>query len=103
MQSKVPPENQKPGFELVRLHQERGIAFFGKVAYPAGAMKHPLFGLALIGLGLASCERHEWKSRNGKPGTEELFKHESKEGKKEADKEGEEKHEGEEDTEPRSE
>ena len=66
-------------------------------------MKHSLLVLALIGLGLASCERHEWKSKNGKPGTEELFKHEAKEEKGHANKEGDEKHEGEEDTEPRSE
>lgn len=82
-------ENQKPGFRLVRLHQERGIAFFGKVAYPAGAMKNSLFVLSVIGFGLASCERHEWKSENGKPGTEELFKHEPKEKKEHANKEGE--------------
>ena len=66
-------------------------------------MKHSLFVLALIGFGLASCERHEWKSENGKPGTEELFTHEAKEEKKEADKEGEKKHEEEGDKEPRSE
>lgn len=66
-------------------------------------MKHSLFVLVLIGFGLASCERHEWKSKNGKPGTEELFKHEPKEEKKEADKQGEEKHEEESDKEPRSE
>jgi hypothetical protein len=72
------------------LIRKDGIAFFGKVAYPAGAMKHSLFVLAVIGFGLASCERHEWKSENGKPGTEELFKHESKEEKEhtsEADEE----------------
>ena len=43
----------------------------------------------MIGFGLASCERHEWESTSGKPGTEELFKHEPK-------KEAEEKKDGEE-------
>ena len=52
-------------------------------------MKHSLFFLAVIGFGLASCERHEWESTSGKPGTEELFKHEPK-------KEAEEKKDGEE-------
>ncbi|MDB4687436.1 hypothetical protein OAE92_01475 [Akkermansiaceae bacterium] len=54
-------------------------------------MNHSLFVLAVIGFGLASCERHEWKSENGKPGTEELFKHEPKEEKEYANKEGEKK------------
>jgi hypothetical protein len=52
-------------------------------------MKYSLFVLAVIGFGLASCERHEWKSKNGKPGTEELFNHETKEVKGHANKEGE--------------
>ena len=61
-------------------------------------MKHSLFVLAVIGFGLASCERHEWKSENGKPGTEELFKHESKE-EKEPTSEGDEEEVGHSDSE----
>lgn len=40
-------------------------------------MKLFSFVFALVVLGLASCERHEWESKPGKPGTEELFKHEA--------------------------
>ena len=54
-------------------------------------MKYSLFVLAVIGFGLASCERHEWESKPGKPGTEELFKHEPKEEKDDEKKDGEEK------------
>ncbi|MDA7880787.1 hypothetical protein N9A94_00600 [Akkermansiaceae bacterium] len=56
-------------------------------------MKHSLFVLAVIGFGLASCERHKWESENGKPGTEELFKHEAKEEKEHSAPEGEGKQE----------
>ncbi len=31
--------------------------------------------LALIGFGLGACERHDWESKPGKPGTIEFFKH----------------------------
>jgi len=68
---------------------ERGIAFLEKVAYPAGVMKYSLFLLAVIGFGLASCERHEWESKPGKPGTEELFKHDPKKEEEKGDEEGE--------------
>lgn len=50
-----------------------------------------VFALAALAvLGLSSCERHEWESKPGKPGTEELFKHEAPEAEH---KEGEEKDE----------
>lgn len=38
-------------------------------------MKFLPFVFALLVIGLSSCERHEWKSKPGKPGTEEFFKH----------------------------
>ena len=36
-------------------------------------MKIFAFVSALVVLGLSSCERHEWESKPGKPGTNELF------------------------------
>ncbi|MDB4353902.1 hypothetical protein N9Z02_01220 [Akkermansiaceae bacterium] len=36
-------------------------------------MKPLSFVFALVLLGLSSCERHEWESKPGKPGTEKLF------------------------------
>ena len=45
-------------------------------------MKLLAFVFPLVFLGLNSCERHEWESKPGKPGTEELFPaHHVKEGK----------------------
>ncbi|MGJ8694835.1 MAG: hypothetical protein ACSHYF_00825 [Verrucomicrobiaceae bacterium] len=55
-------------------------------------MKHFAFVFALVVLGLSSCERHDWESKPGKPGTEELFKHAPKDDGDHA--EGE-KHDGE--------
>ncbi|MDE0858675.1 MAG: hypothetical protein OSA93_00825 [Akkermansiaceae bacterium] len=57
-------------------------------------MKPLAFVFALVFLGLSSCERHEWESKPGKPGTEELFPaHHADEGKEgdHAKKEGEHK------------
>lgn len=44
-------------------------------------MKAFSFVFTLVVLGFSSCERHEWESKPGKPGTEELFKHEDLEKK----------------------
>ncbi|MGY8647035.1 MAG: hypothetical protein ACKVLL_06740 [Verrucomicrobiales bacterium] len=45
-------------------------------------MKLLAFVFPLVFLGLSSCERHEWESKPGKPGTEKLFPaHHVKEGK----------------------
>ncbi|MDB4143335.1 MAG: hypothetical protein QNK83_12900 [Akkermansiaceae bacterium] len=38
-------------------------------------MKFLPFVFSLLVIGLSSCERHDWESKPGKPGTEELFKH----------------------------
>lgn len=53
------------------------VAFSHRLPYPAGAMKHLFVLLAVISLGLSSCERHEWESNPPKDtDTNRLFKHE---------------------------
>lgn len=50
-------------------------------------MKQFAFLTACAAFFLGSCDQHEWESKPGKPGAEELFKHEPKK------KDGEEKKE----------
>jgi len=60
---------------------QREVAFCELVAYPAGVMKQFTLLLAVIGLGLCSCERHEWESDPAKSSdTINLFKHEDHSG-----------------------
>ncbi|MGC6564438.1 MAG: hypothetical protein ACON38_02380 [Akkermansiaceae bacterium] len=65
------------------------VAFFVEVAYPAGAMKQFFVLLALVGFGLASCERHTWETSKEQGGPKasdsiNLFKHEKVEPKEKA-------------------
>jgi len=50
-------------------------------------MKLLPFVFTLVVFGLSSCERHEWESKPGKMGTEELFKHAPLEAEEHAEEE----------------
>jgi hypothetical protein len=56
------------------------------VDYQTGAMKQFTVLLAVIGLGLCSCERHEWESETPKSSdTINLFKHDDHSGEHKKD------------------